>query len=143
MKFLLNWDNVLLLLNIGTRSFDLGTSFSLVTFERQGSQRSSIVKIGKVVTETELVEGAVRLETSMQNNNMPEFCESKVATVGNKNDQEMWQFIGANFDDNPREKFLKLLGQDPKAVEEEVRLNFPFVRSYLFCSFSLEVQSNG
>ena len=78
------------------------------------------MSVGKVVTEPELVERSLRLETSLANANMSEFCESKIGGCANAEDQQVWRFIKANFGDNPRLEFLDLLGYDPDDVAKKV-----------------------
>lgn len=83
-----------------------------------------------MVTEEELVRKSARLETSLQNGNFAEFCQMKVEeSRESPDDQEMWQFIGANFGQNPRHEFLGLLGYDPHQVAEEVNLSTRFKAS--------------
>ncbi len=87
---------------------------------QQQAQPTSEVTLCKVVTEPELVERSLRLETSIQNQNLPEFCESKVASSSSSDDEQLWRFVGANFADNPRLRFLDLLGFNSEAVAEKI-----------------------
>ncbi len=108
---------------------------------------TSAVTLHRVVTEPELVERSFRLETSIQNQvsrfnvplldfsistvlvnlqNLPDFCESKIASATAKEDEQIWRFVRANFSDNPRLEFLDLLGFNQKEVAEKVRDGFFF-----------------
>ncbi len=77
----------------------------------------------RVVTEPELVERSRKLETSIQNQNLPEFCESKIGSSASEEDEKVWRFVRANFADNPRLEFLDLLGYNMEAVAEKVSCN--------------------
>lgn len=73
-----------------------------------------------MVTEPELVERSLRLETSIANSNMPEFCDSKIGTSVSADDQQVWRFVKANFGDSPRLDFLDLLGYNPDEMSKKV-----------------------
>ena len=98
-----------------------GASFGfggkLVTFEKaasqgQGQPPKSEVKIGNVVTEKAIVERSTKLETSLANDNMYEFCEAKVADTASVDNQTVWRFIKANYEADARSAFMTLLGYD-------------------------------
>eukprot|EP00095_Tigriopus_kingsejongensis_P008051 maker-scaffold201_size263271-snap-gene-1.32 protein:Tk08051 transcript:maker-scaffold201_size263271-snap-gene-1.32-mRNA-1 annotation:"hypothetical protein CAPTEDRAFT_20326" len=76
----------------------------------------SSVFLSKVITEQEFVDRSTRLETSIQSQNLPEFCDSKISSASQSDEQEVWRFIKANFGDNPRLDFLDLLGYNPEQV---------------------------
>jgi hypothetical protein len=80
----------------------------------------SAVYLSRVVTEEELVESSRKLETSIQNQNLPEFCESKIATADSGGDRQVWTFIKASFGENPRLEFLNLLGYNPEETARTV-----------------------
>ena len=100
----------------------------MVTFEtlkapanaQQPAKPVSNVYLSRVVTEKDFVERSNRLETSIQNQNVPEFCESKIVSATKPEDQQVWQFIKANFEENPRLQFLDLLGYSPETVAKLV-----------------------
>ncbi len=113
----------------------VGASFGfggkLVTFEavtapanqqqqQQAQRPQSVVQFKRVVTEPELVERSLRLETSIANANMPEFCDSKVAAAASADDQQVWRFIRASFEDGNRLEFLNLLGYSPDDVSKKI-----------------------
>ena len=56
--------------------------------QQQPTRPQSTVSLGKVITEPELVERSLRLETSLANANMTEFCESKIGGCENTEDQQ-------------------------------------------------------
>ena len=76
--------------------------------------------MSSVITEPELVERSMRLETSIANQNLNEFCESKIAGCRSKDDQEVWQFIKAKFGEAPRRLYLELLGFQPEETWKKV-----------------------
>ena len=95
-------------------------------------QKRSSVFVSNVVTEPELVQRSLQLETTLKNGNMLEFCELKIAESTTKGDQQIWKFIKANFADNPNKEFLNLLGYDPERVHSQVnRGNVTFAGSML------------
>ena len=46
------------------------------------------MSLGKVITEPELVERSLRLETSLANANMGDFCDSKISGCESTEDQQ-------------------------------------------------------
>ena len=88
--------------------------------QQQPTKPQSTVSLGKVITEPELVERSLRLETSLANANMSEFCDSKIGGCENTEDQQVWRFIKANFGSNPRLEFLDLLGYNPDDVSKKI-----------------------
>ena len=103
---------------------NFGFGGKLVTFEavKQPEQNGvrSCLKIASVITENSLVERSVKLETSLQTGNLSEFCEAKVMDDKNESDKEVWQYIKANFDNDPRTAFLNLLQYEPNEIQQKV-----------------------
>jgi len=92
-----------------------GFGGKLVSFETvpgaNGAPAKPAVYISSVVTEPELVSASNKLETSLKEGNLAEFCDAKLATLGNVGDKaKLWQFIGASFGENCDQQFIKLLG---------------------------------
>jgi len=92
-----------------------GFGGQLVSFETVagvgGAPSKPAVYISSVVTEPELVEASSKLETSLREGNLGDFCQAKLATLGEDGDKsKLWQFIGASFGENCDQQFLKLLG---------------------------------
>jgi len=92
-----------------------GFGGKLVSFETipgaNGASAKPAVYISSVVTEPQLVEASSKLETSLKEGNLAEFCDAKLATLGNEGDKaKLWQFIGASFGENCDQQFIKLLG---------------------------------
>ena len=102
-----------------------GFGGKLVTFEAAPKQsatepRKSVLKMCTVVTEQSLVDRSMRLETSLQNGNLTEFCEMKTTDTSQSKDQDVWRFIQANFDQDPRTKFLTLLEYEPNETRQKI-----------------------
>ena len=75
---------------------NFGFGGKLVTFEatKQPNQPTkSVIKVGSVVTEESLLQRSVKLETSLQNGNLAEFCEDKLSSDDNTGDKKVWQYI--------------------------------------------------
>jgi protein transport protein SEC31 len=97
---------------------------------------TSSVYVSGVVTEPELIERSGRLETSLENQNVQEFCHLKLNEMAEEKDREVWNFIAANFEEDPKNRFLNLLGYDPSQVAEDVRALYhcyfhPFINEAL------------
>ena len=73
-----------------------------------------------VVTEQDLIDRSRRLETSLQTQNVAEFCHLKLNETSDEADKQAWDFISANLHQDPRKKFLDLLGYDPDVVADQV-----------------------
>lgn len=93
---------------------------------------TSLIYVSGVVTETELIERSGRLETSLEHQNVSEFCQLKLNETKDEKDQEVWNFIQANFYEDPRKRFLHLLGYDFDKVSDEVRSIILLVKTFVF-----------
>lgn len=87
----------------------------LVSFDKD----SKAVKVGHVVTEESLVKRSMKLETTLQTGNFNEFCQAKI-DEDNTEDRQVWQFIKANFEQDPRIALLSLLQYEPNDIREKV-----------------------
>ena len=102
---------------------NFGFGGKLVTFEAGPKQPDqpvkSVIKMANVVTEQNLVDRSMKLETSLQNGNLTEFCEAKVLDE-KTSDKEVWQYIKANFEQDPRSAYLSLLQYEPNEIHRKV-----------------------
>lgn len=57
-----------------------------------------------------LVERAQALEKSLGEANFIEYCRQKADEMPDQNGRYLWYFIKANFERNPKEEILNLLG---------------------------------
>lgn len=69
------------------------------------------VTLSQVVTETELVERSARLEDVLASGQFEEYCKEKADQMASQHGRYVWYFLKANFDANPREQMLNLLGE--------------------------------
>lgn len=108
----------------------VGASFSfggkLVTFGVEASPNpqqppARVVRVSQVVTETNLVVRSNALEQALSGGQFAEFCAMKAANSGNNVMQEnVWNFMRVNFENEPRMKFLQLLGYDQNELARKV-----------------------
>ena len=107
-----------------TFDFDVLNAPNQAANSAQASQnvveKRSSVYMSKVVTEPDLVQKSLQLETSLKHENLAEFCELKIAESTTKEDQQIWKFIRANFSDNPNYEFLELLGYNPEKIRSHI-----------------------
>ncbi|XP_017468376.1 PREDICTED: protein transport protein Sec31A isoform X2 [Rhagoletis zephyria] len=72
--------------------------------------KSNQVQVSQVVTEPELVERANVLERSLNEANYVDYCRQRADQMTDQNGRYLWYFIKANFELNPKEELLNLLG---------------------------------
>lgn len=75
------------------------------------NSQSKRVQVSQVVTEPELVERANALERSLTEANYVEYCRERADQMSDQNGRYLWYFIKANFELNPKEEMLNLLGK--------------------------------
>jgi len=78
------------------------------------------VYMSRVVTEQELVDRSVKLETSLMSQNHAEFCASRVEGLEGTEEGKVWRFIGASFSQDPANEYLQLLGLNLQEVKERL-----------------------
>ncbi|XP_052843380.1 protein transport protein Sec31A isoform X1 [Drosophila gunungcola] len=71
---------------------------------------SKTVKVQQLTTETALVERANALERSLVDANYSEYCRQRADDTLDQHGRYIWYFIKANFELNPKEEMLNLLG---------------------------------
>lgn len=74
------------------------------------------VDIHQVITEPELVQKSNELEQALQSGNYIDYCRIKADEAKTRHERFVWYFIKANFDPNPKEELLNLLGYKPEDV---------------------------
>lgn len=79
----------------------------LVSFDNT----SKTVKVQQLTTESGLVERANALERSLAEANYSEYCRQRADETADQHGRYVWYFIKANFDLNPKEEMLNLLGK--------------------------------
>ena len=100
----------------------------LVTFENPPAASHSqqqavprVVNISQVVTETELVMRSDQLQQALNAGEYSEFCALKAANSTDAMQENIWNFLRVNFDNEPRSRFLQLLGYDQNDLARKVR----------------------
>lgn len=79
----------------------------MVTF----NDTAKTVTLNQVITESDLVERSAKLEDVLANGNFAEYCKEKADQMTSQHGRYVWYFLKANFDTNPREQMLNLLGK--------------------------------
>ncbi|XP_033744000.1 protein transport protein Sec31A-like isoform X3 [Pecten maximus] len=108
-----------------------GASFAfggkLVSFEGAKALPSSQqpaspreVFISQVVTETDLITSSSQLEQSLMNGQYVEFCAMKAANCQDIMQESIWNFLRVNFEKEPREHYIQLLGYDKTDLAKKV-----------------------
>ncbi|GIY28250.1 protein transport protein Sec31A [Caerostris darwini] len=88
--------------------------------QTEDSQTPRIVHISQVVTEQEIIRKSEKLESSLANGNLTEFCQSKVEDSQSDHERMLWRFLKATFNTTPRSHMLRLLGFDFDKVSDEI-----------------------
>ncbi|GBL60714.1 hypothetical protein AVEN_47280-1, partial [Araneus ventricosus] len=83
-----------------------------------------IVHITQVVTEPELLKKSEKLESSLVNGNLIDFCQSKADASQTEQERITWNFLQATFNSAPRSQMLSLLGYNYEKVVSEVSFHF-------------------
>lgn len=78
------------------------------------------VYISQVTTETEIMSRSTQLEEALKTNQLFEFCNMKAENSSNVMEQNIWNFLRTNFENEPRPKFLQLLGYDKSELSQKV-----------------------
>uniref|UniRef100_A0A0A1X6V3 Protein transport protein Sec31A n=1 Tax=Zeugodacus cucurbitae TaxID=28588 RepID=A0A0A1X6V3_ZEUCU len=92
-----------------------GFGGKLVHFNGQSKQ----VQVSQVVTEPELVERANALERSLTEANYVDYCRERADQTPDQNGRYLWYFIKANFELNPKEEMLNLLGFNKEDIDSK------------------------
>jgi len=104
---------------------NFGFGGKLVSYENiksQGPQHpaSCQVTVSQVVTETDLMTGSQQLEQALTNGQHVEFCAMKAANASDSMQESIWNFLMVNFEKEPREKYIQMLGYDKTELAKKV-----------------------
>ncbi|XP_039628511.1 protein transport protein Sec31A isoform X2 [Polypterus senegalus] len=102
----------------------------LITFENpkvlQHQQAQTSVPhhvcISQITTETEFLQQASDLQTALRTGSFSSFCQGKIHSATTDSEQSVWSFLKVNFEDNPRTKFLKLLGYSREELDKKISM---------------------
>ncbi|KAH8389025.1 hypothetical protein KR200_009704 [Drosophila serrata] len=92
-----------------------GFGGKLVSFD--GTSRK--VKVQQLTTEAALVERANALERSLADANYSEYCRQRADETADQHGRYIWYFIKANFELNPKEEMLNLLGYNKDDIDSK------------------------
>ncbi|XP_071952152.1 protein transport protein Sec31A-like [Antedon mediterranea] len=99
----------------------------LVSFENSKPQQAhqptpKQVSISQVVTETDFIDRSKHLENALNEGGFVEFCSNKIAASADEIEKQMWNFLKVNFEKEPRNHFITLLGHDSHELTKKVAL---------------------
>ncbi|KAG9485148.1 hypothetical protein GDO78_008315 [Eleutherodactylus coqui] len=80
------------------------------------------VYISQVTTEKEFLMRSSELQTALLSGNLLSFCQSKVQNASQAFDKSIWNFLKVNFEQDAREKFLKLLGYSKEELDKKIAI---------------------
>ncbi|KAF5291494.1 hypothetical protein FQR65_LT01806 [Abscondita terminalis] len=111
----------------------VGATFSfggkLITFACDGAQAAQeqgatptvrTVFVSQVITEPELVNKSAQLEQALEYGNFTEYCRNKADSLMDQHKRNIWYFMKANFEENPRAELLNLLGYKIEDVNNKL-----------------------
>ncbi|ALC40647.1 sec31 [Drosophila busckii] len=103
-----------------------GFGGKLVSFDN----KSKTVKVSQLTTEPDVVERANALEQSLAGANYSDYCRERADKSTDQHGRYIWYFIKANFELNPKEEMLNLLGFNKDDIDNK------------FTKFVKEAESN-
>ncbi|KAG8552063.1 hypothetical protein GDO81_004398 [Engystomops pustulosus] len=80
------------------------------------------VYISQVTTEKEFLMRSSELQTALLSGNLLGFCQSKVQSSSHAFDKSIWNFLKVNFEQDTREKILKLLGYNKEELDKKISI---------------------
>ncbi|KAG8435124.1 hypothetical protein GDO86_013176 [Hymenochirus boettgeri] len=78
------------------------------------------VYISQVTTEREFLVRSSELQSALLSGNLLSYCQNKVQSSQNAYDKNIWNFLKVNFEQDAREKFLKLLGYSKEELAKKI-----------------------
>ncbi|XP_052766437.1 protein transport protein Sec31A-like isoform X3 [Mya arenaria] len=104
---------------------NFGFGGKLVTFENVKGATGQpsggrVVTMSQIVTETELVTGSLQLEQALTNGQHMEFCAMKATNANDTMQESIWNFLMINFEQEPRQRYIQLLGYDKTDLAKKV-----------------------
>ncbi|XP_072280945.1 protein transport protein Sec31B isoform X3 [Pyxicephalus adspersus] len=97
-------------------SFDCPKTNALPTQEPISHQ----VYISQVTTEREFLTRSSELQAALLSGNLLGYCQNKVQTSSHTIEKNIWNFLKVNFEQDAREKFLKLLGYNKEELDKKI-----------------------
>ncbi|XP_073452683.1 protein transport protein Sec31B isoform X1 [Aquarana catesbeiana] len=78
------------------------------------------VYISQVTTEREFLARSSELQAALLSGNLLGYCQNKVQTSSHAIEKNIWNFLKVNFEQDAREKFLKLLGFNKEELDKKI-----------------------
>ncbi|KAF5282331.1 hypothetical protein FQA39_LY17630 [Lamprigera yunnana] len=78
------------------------------------------VSVSQVITEPDLVTKSAQLEQALEFGNFIEYCRSKADSTTDQHRRNIWFFLKASFEENPRTELLNLLGYNIEDVNTKL-----------------------
>ncbi|CAG8490660.1 13439_t:CDS:10 [Cetraspora pellucida] len=82
--------------------------------------KKHVVAISTVVTESEVVQRSIELESSVEDKSLDVFCERRVKEAANEFESENWKVLHTIFNENAREQLVKHLGFSKEDVVSQI-----------------------
>ncbi|XP_023226649.1 protein transport protein Sec31A-like [Centruroides sculpturatus] len=103
--------------------FGFGGKLVMFTHEKKQSGQQlpqNIVNVSSVITESELINRATKLESALSTDNLNEFCQVKLNEIFDKQEKLTWDFIQAMLNSSPRTKMINLLGYNSENISSQI-----------------------
>lgn len=108
-----------------------GFGGKLITFACESSQAQNTqehvtsplirtIFVSQVITEPDLVNKSAELEQALEYGNFTEYCRNKADSLMDQHKRNIWYFLKANFEENPRAELLNLLGYKIEDVNNKL-----------------------
>ncbi|CAH2321830.1 transport Sec31B isoform X1 [Pelobates cultripes] len=78
------------------------------------------VYISQVTTESEILVRSSELQAALISGNLLSYCQNKVQSSPQGFDKNVWNFLKVNFEQDAREKFIKLLGYNKEELDRKI-----------------------
>ncbi|KAM5141534.1 protein transport protein Sec31B isoform 2-T2 [Mantella aurantiaca] len=78
------------------------------------------VYISQVTTEREFLARSSELQAALLSGNLLGYCQNKVQTSSHAIEKNIWNFLKVNFEQDAREKLLKLLGYSKEELDKKI-----------------------
>ncbi|XP_053306260.1 protein transport protein Sec31B isoform X2 [Spea bombifrons] len=78
------------------------------------------VYISQVTTDKEFLARSTELQAALMSGNLLSYCQNKVQASPPGFDKNVWSFLKVNFEQDAREKFLKLLGYSKGELDKKI-----------------------
>uniref|UniRef100_UPI00398E8156 protein transport protein Sec31A isoform X2 n=1 Tax=Pristiophorus japonicus TaxID=55135 RepID=UPI00398E8156 len=109
----------------------VGASFAfggkLITFANSKATPPQIqqpvscqVFVSVVTTETEFLCRSSELQTALRSEALVHYCQSKINIAPTEFEKNIWNFLKVNFEQDPRTKYLNLLGYSKEGLDKKI-----------------------